>query len=50
MCQQLCTDIARGGGTVEAFDTGYPSLGARALLINPLLAALAALQPTVIHE
>ena len=36
--------------TVKAFDTGCPGLGARALLINPLLAALAALQATVIHE
>ena len=27
--------------TVEAFDTGHPGLGARALLINPVLAALA---------
>ena len=36
--------------TVETFDTGYPGLGARALLINPLLAALATLQPILMHE
>ena len=36
--------------TIETIDKGHPGLGARALLINPLLAALAALQPTVIQE